>query len=322
MRLFLFFLGLNLVFGMDTENITNFRKTEGWLETDHFGSGYHLVPDYIKPNIWIKAFKYDGAVGDVAGLPNNMLVGRNSGFKEAISADSFPKGGGFNELMNRIPWDTPMANLGTQPQVCSAAQRCYGDFSNNTLIWSAKENDVLDRNGRSFFRFDRRMNGSMKTRYRFQVYVEDNTPYWLKDQDGGYDLAKHKAAPSTSRRYYPFQDVVFRIREAEKFNGSQISELESSDDDEFHLRKSEWKDGSRKDDFNMAFMPIENRIVNGYPVFNFTIFHAFQKPVDYLIEVIAVDMAGNKRILRVPISMSPVGSINLRDGSSGSKRTD
>ena len=69
MRLFLFFLGLNLVFGMDTENITNFRKTEGWLETDHFGSGYHLVPDYIKPNIWIKAFKYDGAVGDVAGLP-------------------------------------------------------------------------------------------------------------------------------------------------------------------------------------------------------------------------------------------------------------
>lgn len=320
--LLLLLLCLDLTFSMDTENITNFRKTEGWLETDHFGSGYHLVPDYIRPNIWVKAFKYDGAIGDVVGLPNNMLVGRNSGFKTSVSLSAYPKGGGFNELMNRIPWSTPMEKLGSSVGSCSGSQRCYGDFSNNLEIWSASENDVLDKNGRSFFRFGEQMNGSIKTRYRFQIYVEDNTAYWLKDQDGGYDLAKHTADPSTSRRYYPFQDVVFRIREADKFTAGQISTLESNSDDELYVRKSEWKDGSQKDDFNMAAMPAENRLVNGYPVFNFTIFHAFQKPVDYIMEVSAVDIAGNKRILRVPISMSPVGSINLRDGSSGSKRVN
>ena len=80
-RLLLFTFSVSLAYSMNLNNITNFFKTEGWLETDHFGSGYHLIEDHMRPNIWMQVFKYDGAVGEVVGLPNNMLVGRNSGFK-------------------------------------------------------------------------------------------------------------------------------------------------------------------------------------------------------------------------------------------------
>ena len=304
---------------MNLNNITNFRKTEGWLETDHFGSGYHLIEDHMLPNIWMQVFKYDGAVGEVVGLPNNMLVGRNSGFKDPSSSNSYPKGGGFHQLMQRIPWDTAMATINPSSGKCSGGGRCYGDFLNNEEIWSADGEDVLDRNGNSFFSLSERMNGKARSRYRFQIYVEDNTPYWLKDKDGGYDLSKHENDPSSSARYYPFQDVVVRIREMSQFDGS-ITALDDSSKDELYVRKSEWKDNSAPDDFKIASQPVENRMVNGYPVYNFTVFHSFRKAVDYLVEVTAVDMAGNRRILRVPLSMDPVGSLSIQDRSSDGRK--
>jgi len=308
---------------MNLNNITNFYKTEGWLETDHFGSGYHLVEDHFRPNLWMKVFKYDGAVGEVVGLPNNILAGRSSGFKNGSSSGiPYPPGGGYDKLMNRIPWETAMDSIDPSSGQCSGSGRCYGDFLNNDEIWSASAADVADKNGDSFFLLSERMNGKARTRYRFQIFVEDNSPYWLKDKDGGYDLAKHEDAPEGTQKYYPLQDVVVRIKELSSFDESTIPAIEDSSEDELYVRKSEWRGQPAPDDFKIEDQPAETRLVNGYPVYNFTVFHSFRKAVDYMVEVTAVDIAGNRRILRIPLSMSPVGALSIQDRASQGKRTN
>ena len=60
--------------------------------------------------------------------------------------------------------------------------------------------------------------------------------------------------------------------------------------------------------------------MKGRLVFNFSVFHAFQKKSDYVIQVIAEDHSGNRRALQAPISIERLKGLELRDQASGGQR--
>ena len=55
---------------------------------------------------------------------------------------------------------------------------------------------------------------------------------------------------------------------------------------------------------------------NGRLVFNFSVYHAFQKKSDYLIQIVVQDHSGNRRALQAPISIERLKGLELRDGAS------
>lgn len=306
--------------------ITGYFRTDGWLETDHFGSGYHVVPDRTRPNIWLRAFKYDGAVSEVVGLPNNNITGRHSNWDDPSLNLDLPDnkhllGGDYFRLVRRIDWSQDLGAVNLSTGKCGSG-RCYGDWLNDDPVWDENVKSYKDKDNSSFLQFTNEMNGRIRTRYRFQIYVEDNVAFWYKDANGGYDLDTHKSNPDGTKKYYPFQDVVFRITERSIFDSRPEPAIDDPAGDEFYIRKSEWaSDATQKDDFKIEDAPPEIRWVNGRLVFNFTVFHKFRQPKDYVIQVTAVDKSNNSRTLRVPISMEAVGGLDLQNkASEGSKR--
>ena len=303
------------------EEFTGIYKTEGWLETDHFGSGFHYIPDRIKPNIWVRVFKYDGAISEVVGIPNNNAVGRHANWSNVNWSDTNNKtmtGGDYHRLIQRIDFTQPLGKVSKGSTQCSGG-RCYGDWLNNENIWDYSKKDYLDKNGVSFLKLSNNMNGKIRTRYRFQIYVEDNTGIWWKDASGKYDMATHNSNEKGTTEYYPLRDVVFRITESSTGVPDEI-EVEQSAGHELYIRKSVWEDKSRPDDFDKRLQSIDSQFVNGRLVYNFSHNHQFRKAVDYIVSIQAVDIHGNDRLLRFPMKMSPVGAMEIRNSASEGSR--
>ena len=303
------------------EDYTGFYKTEAWLETDHFGSGFHFIPDRTKPNIWVRVFKYDGAISEVVGIPNNNAVGRHANWSNVNWSDQNNKimnGGDYHRLIQRIDFAQPLGMVAKGSTQCGGG-RCYGDWLDNEDIWDHATKDYLDKDGVSFLKLSDKMNGKIRTRYRFQIYVEDNTSAWFKDAAGKYDLATHESNNDGTRQYYPLKDVVFRITESTTGVPNEI-DVEQSAGHELYIRKSVWEDKSRPDDFDVLSQPAGARWVNGRLVYNFSHNHQFRKAVDYIVSIQAIDIHGNDRLLRFPMKMSPVGAMEIRNSASDGKR--
>lgn len=295
------------------KQITGYFKTEGWLETDHFGSGFVLVPDRTRPNIWIRVYKDDGAISEVVGLPNNNSVGRHSnwsGVNFEQPNNQLMKGGDYYRLIKRIDFNAGMGKVDASGK-CGGG-RCYGDWLNDDETWDAELNPYNDKAGASFLKTSDRMNGKIRTRYRFQIYVEDNTSIWYRDANGKYN-DDTKPEP-----YFPLKDVVFRITTADKATSVE-RDVTVSDNHEVYIRKSAWEDGSKSNDFKVASMPLQSRWVNGRLVYNFTHAHEFRTASDYIVSVHATDVFGNDRVLRFLLSMSPVGAMDIRDSATEAK---
>ena len=245
------------------EDYTGFYKTEAWLETDHFGSGFHFIPDRTKPNIWVRVFKYDGAISEVVGIPNNNAVGRHANWSNVNWSDQNNKimnGGDYHRLIQRIDFAQPLGMVAKGSTQCGGG-RCYGDWLDNEDIWDHATKDYLDKDGVSFLKLSDKMNGKIRTRYRFQIYVEDNTGAWFKDASGKYDLATHESNNDGTRQYYPLKDVVFRITESTTGVPNEI-DVEQSAGHELYIRKSVWGDKSRPDDFDIRSQPTDAHTVN------------------------------------------------------------
>ncbi len=304
-----------------SEEITGYFKTEAWLETDHFGSGFHFIPDRSRPNIWIRVFKYDGAVSEVVGLPNNNTVGRHSNWQDVNWNDEnnqMMSGGDYHRLIQRIDFNLPLGQVNPGSTSCGGG-RCYGDWLNNDAVWDYSIKDYLDNKGLSFLKVSNKMNGKIRTRYRFQIYIEDNTGAWYKDASRGYDLGTHQSNSNGTKQYYPLKDVVFRITEGSTDLAIEKDPSQSTNH-EVYIRKSVWEDKSRPDDFDIRSTPTNSRWVNGRLVYNFSHNHQFRRATDYLISVHAIDIHGNDRVLRFPMKMSPVGTVNIQNSTSEGHR--
>ena len=321
MRSLISLLALGL-FVLNSFAYTGFKKTEGWLETDHYGSGFHIIPDVFKPNIWIRVFKFDGAVSDVVGLPNSNIVGRSAEWGDVdLSGDApkFLRGGDYFRLVRQVDFNQEIARPDADGN-CSGGNRCFGDWVNNAPIWDDTIFSPKRKDGRSFFMLKDEIYGKMKTRYRFQIYVEENVAHWLKDKNGDYDIGTHEGEPDSTEKYYALKEVVVRIIEMDKYDpGADLSDDDQASAELYH-RKSEWKSDPRPDDFRINAMDPQERFVNGRLVYNFNLFHTFRKSTNYMIVVTALDMSDNRRTLRVPISMDPVGGLNIQNKTSGGKK--
>ena len=120
-----------------------------------------------------------------------------------------------------------MATL-NQNGECLSDGRCYGDWINNEELWedSASKGKYKDKQGKSYLllQFPGQANnephGASRTRFRFDVFVEDNTPYWLRDSDFQQGSAMSEQyndwdkSDSPAEPFYPLKRVVFRITSA------------------------------------------------------------------------------------------------------------
>ncbi len=297
----------------------DFYKTEGWLESDHAGSGFHLIRDKVRPNIWVRVFRYDTAVSGLAGLPNNLMAGQHVDWGTRLDNEENPaRGGDFYKLLRRVDFTKNLAFVDPGTGGCQGSGRCYGDWINNDLVWGPDLNDYRDKNGKSFFRFDDQINGKKRTRYRFTIFVEDNLPFWFKDRNLGYDLSSDR---SESILYYPLSRVIVRITDKDQydpaFDSAPNPDYNGYDSslDEFYLQK-------QAQDMEVSRRPEETRRINGKLVFNFQIIHSFRKSNEYWLTVVAIDMEENRRVLHVPLSMNPLGGIQIQDRSNDLRRLD
>lgn len=251
--------------------------TEQWTERDFFGSGLHMVTDKIRPNISMLVHKVDGEKTDLVGVPNSAQAGEPSLMKPA------PFG----------PYD-PLFLLSRIDTTKDVTARKYGDWTNDMALWDPAAN-LRDANNRNFMELLPEMNGEKGTRYRFTVYVEDNTPFWFKNE-GGPVL------------YFPYQLVIFRITEAS--GGTDMADAfeETGIKDELCIVK-------KTDELRLSFTPEEHRLRGGRHVFNFVVYHNFKMATDYILMVSARDIEGNERVMRVPISMDPLSGIQLENRS-------
>src|SRR5690606_32634216 len=101
---------------------------------------------------------------DLVGVPNNAQAGDGA----HLNPGAF---GPYDrlKLITRV-------NFGQ-----NVAARKYGDWSNDERIWDPSKG-YLDSAGVNFCELDPGMNGEKGTRYRFTVQVEDNTPFWYKNE--------------------------------------------------------------------------------------------------------------------------------------------
>ena len=319
-----FLQGIGSLFGIPTQVFNrgshekyDFYKTEGWLQTDHAGSGFHLLRDFTRPNIWVRIFKYDDAVSTVVGLPNNVSAGKHVSW-DGASTEENPalKAGDYHRLLERVPFDQELASIDPGSGECSGAGRCYGDWINNDLVWGLDGKNINDKDGHSFFQPE--IDGQQKTRYTFLVYVEDNQAFWYKDKNDGYDLTSDK---SEARLYFPLSRVIFRITEKSAYNPALDEDLETDYDaydpggDEFYMHK---KDA----DLRVESVPTESQIINGRLVYNFQVIHSFQQSSEYVIQIVAEDMERNRRVLRFQMDMHSLGGLHINESSSGGRRTD
>ena len=307
------------VFNRGSHEKYDFYKTEGWLQTDHAGSGFHLLRDFTRPNIWVRIFKYDDAKSDVIGLPNNTSAGKHVNW-DGVTTDENPalKAGDYYRLIQRVPFSEAVANIDPGSGECTGGGRCYGDWVNNDLVWGLDGKTIKDKDGRSFFEPLPEMNGQKKTRYTFTVFVEDNQAFWYKDSSGGYNLSSEK---SDAQLYFPLSRVIVRITPKEAYNSSFDENLEANYDayestaDEFYMHK---KDA----DFKVDNIPAESRIINGRLVYNFPVIHSFQLDTNYVVQIIAEDMEYNRRVLRFEMSMGSLGGLDINESSTGGRRME
>jgi hypothetical protein len=297
----------------------DFYKTEGWLESDHAGSGFHLIRDQIRPNIWVRVFRYDTAISALAGLPNNLMAGQHIDWGNRLDTEQNPaRDGDFYQLLRRVDFAQNLAVLNPSTGSCQGGGRCYGDWINNDLLWDPEQNDYSDKDGKSFFRFDNEINGKKRTRYRFTIFVEDNLPFWFKDKNHGYDLSSDR---TESILYYPLSRVIVRITDKDNYNPAIDAAVNpdynayDSGPDEFFIEK-------QGEDLQVGKRPEEVRRINGKFIFNFQIIHSFRKSTDYWLTVVAIDMEKNRRVLHLPLSMTPLGGIQIQDRSSYLRRLD
>tara|TARA_B100000674_G_scaffold498902_1_gene540293 strand:- start:3413 stop:4459 length:1047 start_codon:yes stop_codon:yes gene_type:complete len=313
-----------------------YYMTEGWLESDHAGSGFHITDDYTKPNLWIRVFRYDTAVSQVIGIPNNEAAGAHAFWDNSLDQSNPPmRGGDYYKLLQLVDFNQETATIDSNGD-CSSSGRCYGDWLNNELLWDSETKDYIGNGGVSFLKLEDKMQGQKRTRYRFDIFIEDNTPFWYKDEDGNYDMAKvptgggyHVSAAQTesiideeNRLFYPIEQAVFRIVEKSKMqplpaeDASQTawnSYFEDKSWSEYHVHKDE-------DALEVVESELQIRRVNGRLVFNFSVFHAFQKKSDYVIQVIAEDHSGNRRALQASLSIERLKGLELRDQASDGQR--
>ena len=199
----------------------HYFMTEGWLESDHAGSGFHLVDNYSKPNIWMRVFRYDTAVSQVVGLPNNETAGSSADWGDSLDSSNPPmRGGDYYKLLRTVDFDKELAEIQNDGK-CSPSGRCYGDWINNELLWSVTVEDYKNKNGESFLGLRDDLQGQKRTRYRFDVFIEDNTPFWFKDKDGNYDLSKIPSS-GLAKVIYCFLHLSLNI---ELISGVELSAL-------------------------------------------------------------------------------------------------
>lgn len=337
-QVFTFLLLMTSVYGLPGGHEKyRYYKTEGWLESDHSGSGFQLVDDYQRPNIWVRIFRYDTAVSQVIGLPNNETAGEDIQWTDSDFDDSNPKmrGGDYYRLLQISDFEEPLAEIDSNGG-CSGSGRCYGDWINNERLWNYQIKDYVGKNGQSFLKPEERMNGQKRTRYRFDIFVEDNTPFWFKDSDGAYDLGKIPAEggydlnhtnaddPTANVMYYPVEQVVFRICKKSKLMALPSDEapaeqwnayMADTNWAEYHVHK-------QNDDMIVSKAPLQSRHVNGRLVFNFTIYHSFQDASEYVIQLIAEDHSANRRILHIPMVIEGLKGLELKDQASEMKKFD
>ena len=313
-----------------------YYMTEGWLESDHAGSGFHITEDYTKPNIWMRIFRYDTAVSQVIGLPNNESAGSHADWGDSLELSNPPmKGGDYYKLLRLVDFNEETATVDDSGE-CSSSGRCYGDWLNNELLWDSQTKDYLGLGGVSFLKLDDKLQGQKRTRYRFDIFVEDNTPFWFKDSDGNYDMSKvptgggyHISAAQTespiveeNKLYYPIEQVVFRIVEQSKMQ-SLPNEDASEDNWNSYFEDQTWSEyyvHKKDSDLMVERNELQIQRTNGRLVFNFSVYHAFQKKSDYLIQIVVQDHSGNRRALQAPISIERLKGLELRDGASDGTR--
>ena len=135
-----------------------YYMTEGWL-SDHAGSGFHITEDYTKPNIWMRIFRYDTAVSQVIGLPNNESAGSHADWGDSLELSNPPmKGGDYYKLLRLVDFNEETATVDDSGE-CSSSGRCYGDWLNNELLWDSQTKDYLGLGGVSFLKLDDKLQG-------------------------------------------------------------------------------------------------------------------------------------------------------------------
>lgn len=322
-----------------------FTQTQGWLEADHAGSGFHMNDDYVKPNIWLRVFRYDTAKSDVAGLPNNETAGNNDIVDWGTSLAGFNppmRGGDYYKLLKKVDFATNPADIDQTTGQCKASGRCYGDWVNDDLIWDDKVKSYTGKNGEKFLTLNPELNGQKRTRYRIDIFVEDNTPFWFKDKDGAYDFNQipdlvTNADGSYDRTavenrigdnemYYPYKNVMFRIATESKLTSNPVPAEDAGDAAwENYLKDDTWAEYyvvKTEEELRVEDMDLEFRRKNGRLVLNFAVYHAFQQQDDYVMQVIAQDMSLNTRVLQVYLSMDRLKGLQINDKATGVQKYD
>jgi hypothetical protein len=294
----------------ETVTIYTYR-TEGWRENDTLGAGYHVSWDKIPPNIWVEVGRYQSSERAVVGIPNDSMAGGsvNSGYW--LARDYL-----LTNLYTRIPFNLPLCTQ-TPEGSCQNSDtcRCYGDWINLEPLLDGRTADYPDREGLSFLNLPPQIHGQKRTRYQFTVFVQDNTPFWFKDPDGGYD--KNKL--SSKVKYFPFEKLVIRLCcSSNPAGGDGVPSLDSDEEnpetDEYYLLK-------QGEDFRMDRRGEDEGIYQGNSVYHLSFYHTFKFEQEYLIQVTAQDMEGNRRTLRVPLSIGELSGISVR-GSSKSRKSN
>ena len=288
--------------------------TEQWQESDYLGAGYHVQWDKIRPNIWMRVHRVDGEVADTVGLPNNVLAGQGAEWNISYNR---------NNLYSRIPVQD-VASIDPTSGKCSSAGRCYGDWVNDELTWEESRNPgkYKDSSGDSFLllkfpgQVDGEAHGPKKTRFRFDVFLEDNTPYWLRSASADYNDWENQ--DTLAEPHYPFKWVTFRVTTA-----TQPAETNQprADDIFFTVRNSEVDKSVFKIN-DERVNPIEKRVRWGKHIYGFTESFDFPREGEFFVEINVEDMEKNQRNLRVPILIEALGGLQLRNQNTDSKKIE
>lgn len=304
--LFLIFLSEDVA-GGKKKTIYTYR-TESWMEFDFIGTGFHLASDKIKPNIWLEVHKVDGEISDGLGLPNDAMSGGE------VNA-SFWSVRNYNPVVpyTRINYSNPLCESdGDGNPSFSGSCRYYGDWLNNDELWYDAtpypgNSKWHDRNARSFLQLREDMHGEKGTRYRFIIHIQDNIPLWYKDTAGGYDLSKVNDAVE----YFPLNKVIFRLTDFDSPPGGAIETAPLPDSDDEDLGKDEYYIIREGEDFKLDTILEAHRVHWGRFVYNFTEYHSFKEDKTYLIQITAEDIEGNRRTLRVPITIKTLSGVDV-----------
>jgi hypothetical protein len=110
----------------------------------------------------------------------------------------------------------------------------------------------------------------------------------------------------------------------DKFVGGVWEEDPEDDDfeyDEYYDVRKEPTSSTDPDPFEMEFVTAQAHHVpkdaqfrfGGRLIYSYSFHHSFRNPTGYIIQIKAVDMTGNARILRVPILMESLTGIEIHN---------